>query len=553
MKKIFSFFLALTAVMAINAATFTKVTTAPADWSGQYLIVYENSATEAYVFNGKDASQNFTTVAITDGAITSDNLSASVAQIASMEGGYSLSFEGKFLSGNATKNTISITGTPVAHSIAIVNDSVVLKSNNSPLQFNPGSTITNGVETGIRFRYYYKAKQKSIQLYKLTEGEILPPEPVQYDTISVTEARARIASNNLGACYVEGIVATFPSDPGTYGNTIFWLTDIENETDSLQGYRIAGLNNAVIADQASIPFTKGDHVLLYASSLKNYQGKYEIDGGYLAEILSSEITRQEFEYTSGVVTFDSRDGIMTIQMGEDFSAEVETSSVAAFAGTYATAMTIGDVTLPEDAKIKFTFVKVENGAHIYHVSMVYTVEETKVQYVINSDVAFTSDDTSFGTIDDGSNAPVITCAEANAWAQGKSDNTKSTVDYVVYGYFIKYGTATNNPGQYDPEKGYATFYLDDNAAAEKGAFQAYKCEPADPSYTSPAVGDIVAVRGKLQAYKNSCEIAGGKYERYTATGIEDVVAAPKATKTILNGQVVIIKNGELFNVLGTKL
>lgn len=378
------------------------------------------------------------------------------------------------------------------------------------------------------------------------------------DTIGVTEARALIEAGDKHDHFVQGVVATFPSDPQGYGNTIFWLTDIENETDSLKGYRIAGYNNAKFVDQASIPFTKGDVVLLYASSLILYQetGKndiYEINTGYLAEILSSEITRQEFEYTAGVVSFDSRDGIMTIQMGEDFSAEVETSSVAAFAGTYATAMTIGDVTLPEDAKIKFTFVKVENGAHIYHVSMVYTVEETKVQYVINSDVAFTSDDTSFGTIDDGSNAPVITCAEADAWAQGKSDNTKSTVDYVVYGYFIKYGTATNNPGQYDPEKGYATFYLDDNAAAEKGAFQAYKCEPADPSYTSPAVGDIVAVRGKLQAYKNSCEIAGGKYERYTATGIEDVVAAPKATKTILNGQVVIIKNGELFNVLGTKL
>ncbi len=378
------------------------------------------------------------------------------------------------------------------------------------------------------------------------------------DTIGVTEARALIEAGDKHDHYVQGVVATFPSDPGTYGNTIFWLTDIENETDSLEGYRIQGFDNAKFANQASIPFTKGDVVLLYAFSLELYQetGKndiYEINTGYLAEILSSEITRQELQYTAGVVSFDSRDGIMTIQMGEDFSAEVETSSVAAFAGTYATAMTIGDVTLPEDAKIKFTFVKVENGAHIYHVSMVYTVEETKVQYVINSDVAFTSDDTSFGTIDDGSNAPVITCAEADAWAQGKSDNTKSTVDYVVYGYFIKYGTATNNPGQYDPEKGYATFYLDDNAAAEKGAFQAYKCEPADPSYTSPAVGDIVAVRGKLQAYKNSCEIAGGKYERYTATGIEDVVAAPKATKTILNGQVVIIKNGELFNVLGTKL
>ena len=40
------------------ATTFEKVTADPADWTGEYLLVYENSETEAYVWTGIDAASN---------------------------------------------------------------------------------------------------------------------------------------------------------------------------------------------------------------------------------------------------------------------------------------------------------------------------------------------------------------------------------------------------------------------------------------------------------------------------------------------------------------
>ena len=42
------------------ATTFEKVTAEPADWTGEYLLVYEDSATEAYAWTGTDASSCYT-------------------------------------------------------------------------------------------------------------------------------------------------------------------------------------------------------------------------------------------------------------------------------------------------------------------------------------------------------------------------------------------------------------------------------------------------------------------------------------------------------------
>jgi len=488
----------------------------------------------------------------------------------------SADFEGQGVSGTGGAVTATKAGVTfscdkafgASNAVRCYKNSVVTISAETTIQtlefIFEGAAYTGELETSISVNAtsWTNTMAAQARITKITvtvegEGDINVWTP---DTIGVTEARALIEAGDTHDHYVQGVVATFPSEPQN-GNTIFWLTDLENETDSLEGYKISGLNNAAFADQASIPFTKGDHVLLYASSLKKYNNIYEINTGYLAEILSSEITRQEFEYTAGVVNFDSRDGVMVIEMGEDFSAEVEASSVAAFAGTYTTAMTIGDVTLPEGAKIKFTFVKVENGAHIYHVSMVYTVEETKVQYVINSDVAFTSNDDSFGTVDDGSRIVFMTVESALAKCiEVGSSETKEKFNVVGYAISI------DNDGQYVSKDaggfGNATFNIADNADETDPAkmIKVYRCYPVDnmpEADRTIVLGKRYLINGKLVNFKgNTPEITqGGTYDIYEATAIDEikVLDNTKTFKTIYKGQVVIVKDGEFFNVLGTKL
>lgn len=225
MKKLSLMFMVLLSIATISANTFTKVTSAPEDWSGQYLVVYEKSATEAWIFNGKDEAQDYVTATIADGKIVSDDLDQYAVSVAAMNGGYSIKVGAQYMGGDASKNTIKFNAQPILNTISM--DSVVyFTSNTSVLRFNPTSTISNNKESSIRFRYYKAAtyaRQKGFQLYKGT----VEPVTTKMDTISVTEARARIDAGKLGACYVYGVVATTPSDPGSYKNTIFWMTDIK--------------------------------------------------------------------------------------------------------------------------------------------------------------------------------------------------------------------------------------------------------------------------------------------------------------------------------------
>ena len=92
-----------------NAAetTYVKVTEELEDWSGEYLIVYENSTTEAYVWNGVDKAVSVITNINSDGGIAIDG--AVTIKIEKFNDGYSLKVvggdnDGKYLSGGAKKN-----------------------------------------------------------------------------------------------------------------------------------------------------------------------------------------------------------------------------------------------------------------------------------------------------------------------------------------------------------------------------------------------------------------------------------------------------------------
>ena len=76
----------------VPAGTYVKVTSAPANWEGTYLIVYENG-TSAMVFNGKDAVNGYVSASISDHTIAaSDALDAVAVTVEAMTGGYGNSY-----------------------------------------------------------------------------------------------------------------------------------------------------------------------------------------------------------------------------------------------------------------------------------------------------------------------------------------------------------------------------------------------------------------------------------------------------------------------------
>lgn len=154
-----------------GTAKYVKVTAAPTDWSGKYLIVYENTdkttgVVSAFVFNGKDVANGYATADITSGAIGySEEISANEVEIASMTGGYSIKFGSQYISGTDGSNALVFSGTAQLNTISHNGNGVLVTSNNSVLRFNSTSNQ-------MRFRYYKASSyssQQIIQLYKYQE------------------------------------------------------------------------------------------------------------------------------------------------------------------------------------------------------------------------------------------------------------------------------------------------------------------------------------------------------------------------------------------------
>ena len=149
---------------------FVKVTSAPSDWSGTYLIVYEDTK---LAFDGSlaklDAVSNTKSVTISNGDIAvTDEMKKIAFTIAKSGSNYTIkSASGYYIGQTSDANGMKTNKTTsYAHTISINADgSVNLVSGGAYLRYN-------AAKDQLRFRYYKSSSysgQKAIQLYKLSE------------------------------------------------------------------------------------------------------------------------------------------------------------------------------------------------------------------------------------------------------------------------------------------------------------------------------------------------------------------------------------------------
>ncbi|MBR3427431.1 MAG: endonuclease [Bacteroidales bacterium] len=151
---------------------YVKVTSAPSDWSGEYLLVYENSTTSGYVWTGVDAANCYQEAAITNSTI--ENSGFVTITIAPMTEGYSIRVnggtnDGKYIYGQSGSNVIKFGTSATLNTLEFESDWVKIISNTSVMKFNNASG-------NMRFRYYKEASYlntniEPIQLYKKTEPQ----------------------------------------------------------------------------------------------------------------------------------------------------------------------------------------------------------------------------------------------------------------------------------------------------------------------------------------------------------------------------------------------
>ena len=156
----------------------------------------------------------------------------------------------------------------------------------------------------------------------------------------------------------------------------------------------------------------------------------------------------------------------------------------------------------------------------------------------DEEIAFSEESTTPPTPPTG----MITCAEAANIAA--AENYKGTDNVTVYGYVVELGSQKTDESGRNKQ----TFWLSDEKDGEKQfqAFWAYV-----PDFFE--VGDKVAVTGILQNYKGTIEISDGEAVLLSATAVEDVTVGATPVKVIENGQVLIIRGENIYNVLGAQV
>jgi len=142
---------------------YTKVTSTADLADGTYIIVYEDE-TDAYVFNGQDAVNGYTSATISGTTISAETAFAGEVTIAAMSGGYSLKAASGYMYGTSGDNKLNFNAnTAQVNTITFETDgSAKITSNTSVLRFNAANN-------NMRFRYYKSTSytsQKAITLYK---------------------------------------------------------------------------------------------------------------------------------------------------------------------------------------------------------------------------------------------------------------------------------------------------------------------------------------------------------------------------------------------------
>ncbi len=205
-----------------GSGNYVKVTENLDDWSGEYLIVYENKNI-GYIFNGSltalDVANNNVSATIADSTIASENSQYSFT-IAKSGDNYTIqSKSGYYIGRTTTKNGLDINKTTqLTNTIQMdTNGTITITSNDTSLQFN-------NANNQMRFRYF-TSTQKAIYLYRL-DGKVEYMTNVPTVTASVTLGEEIKVNYNVTISETfEGATLQYSFNDGT---AVYTATGVKN-------------------------------------------------------------------------------------------------------------------------------------------------------------------------------------------------------------------------------------------------------------------------------------------------------------------------------------
>ena len=329
--------------------TYTKVTEAPADWSGTYLIVSEG---DKLIMDGSldklDVEGNKVDVTITDSKITGDYAKYAFT-VEPMTGGYAIkSASGKYISGKSGSNKLNSGSTQSLNTIELTSGKVIVTSDGTTLQYN------NAAKNGTRFRYYKSQNQQPISLYKIetaAKQQVATPTatPVSGEVAKGTKVEFKCKTEGAKISYKTTGEYTEYTDPvEVNADTTFTVKATKDGMDDSDEVKFAYTVKAEEPVQSL--FKDGEQIVIYnPANMKalstEYSGFYNkgtdvtLTNGTLTGYTEADVWTVGVN-ADGSYTFSTKDG-KKLSMGEKFTStpldDVNTAwkvSAAATTGCY---------------------------------------------------------------------------------------------------------------------------------------------------------------------------------------------------------------------------
>ena len=215
-------FCALCVTLSQATTVYTKINNKPADgWNGTYLLVYEKSSTQAYVWNGTDASNNYISVPISNGTISSEDLTAyQVTVNEENTNRYYVHAQNGYIGTDAKSNGLKFYSSGRDCTLQSNGGYTLLETNTNTCRF-----LCYETSSAFRFRFYYDANKKwadsdkhNICLYVLGEVEQEDPQ---------NQLDMHYAHAEMYACESKFPTQSNPYDQ--YFMTYLWLAQEEDE------------------------------------------------------------------------------------------------------------------------------------------------------------------------------------------------------------------------------------------------------------------------------------------------------------------------------------
>ena len=510
-----------------GSGNYEKVTSAPTDWSGNYLIVNE---TAGVAFNGLSSSGATDEVTIKQGVITySDDLAADEVIIASMTGGYSLQMNssatnnaGKYLSGTSGSNAMNFGDAAVLNTLSISSGNVSITSNTSVLRYN------NSTNSGDLFRYYKSSSyssQQPIQLYRKAGGTSYS----DYTTSCVPPTKYAITINDAE----NGSLETNPADEAAAGKKVT-ITALPSEHYHLATLSVKDAEDGVV----EVSGTGNTRTFTMPEKAVTISASFAEDDKYTVRFFNNGVEISSEQYYAGETAEKPADPTPAC---EDYTfvgwwtAELAKDNTAT--KTWITDFTINEA---KDFYAIYTHTVADEGASIVSIEA--------------SDFSSVGSGSEIGT----KTVKGITFKGAQGSHQSNapsyySGNPNTLRCYVGNKLTI---SAENAISQIDFN--YDGSYSGGSIARSTGSWASTPTEGWLQTWTGEATSIQFTINGSGQwrITELQVSIGGGSTTYYTstvscgATAVEETNANANAVKVLYNGQIFILRDGRTYTLTG---